>query len=307
MDEHELTFPLVARRRVIGLAFGALTGARRGTGSDVAGSRAYRPGDDVDAIDWAASARLSSARGRDEFVVREHYAEEAPRVVVVCDRRPAMALFPPSLPWLSKPAVLLEAGDMIAASTVAARGFVGYLDYADGLEPFWLPPRSQKERWEIRERHLSPLFRAPEDNVTQAVEFLTDFPQTLPPGSFLFVLSDFLAGPEPEVWLRALEYRWDVVPVVVQDPLWEQSFPPLASIAVPLADPASGRVRLVRLSAKEARERRRRNVERLETVVGELRAIDLEPVVLGTSEREAILEAFLAWGDERLATRRRGW
>ena len=40
------------------------------------------------AIDWAASARLSAARGADEFVVREFFAEQAPRVVVVCDRRP---------------------------------------------------------------------------------------------------------------------------------------------------------------------------------------------------------------------------
>ena len=49
--------------------------ARRGTGSDVAGSRRYVPGDDVKAIDWASSARLSSARGADEFVLRELYRE----------------------------------------------------------------------------------------------------------------------------------------------------------------------------------------------------------------------------------------
>ena len=35
----EPTFPLVERRRLVGLAFGALHSARRGTGSDVAGSR----------------------------------------------------------------------------------------------------------------------------------------------------------------------------------------------------------------------------------------------------------------------------
>ena len=71
----ELTFPLVPRRRLIGLAFGLVQSARRGTGSDVASSRPYQPGDDVDTIDWAASARLSSARGTDEFIVREHFAD----------------------------------------------------------------------------------------------------------------------------------------------------------------------------------------------------------------------------------------
>ncbi len=100
----DLTFPLVPRRRLIGLAFGAVTSVRRGTGSDVASSRPYQPGDDVDTIDWAASARLSSARGTDEFIVRERYAEEAPRVVIVADRRPAMSLYP------AGPALALEAG-----------------------------------------------------------------------------------------------------------------------------------------------------------------------------------------------------
>src|SRR5204863_1209167 len=98
----DLTFPLAPRRRVIGLSFGAMHSARRGLGSDVAGSRPYRPGDDVDAIDWPASAKLSTARGSDEFIVREHYADEAPRVVVFCDRRPALAATRAPLPWLDK-------------------------------------------------------------------------------------------------------------------------------------------------------------------------------------------------------------
>ena len=47
-------FPLVPRRRVIGLAFGGVRSARRGVGSDVASTREYRPGDDVAWMDWAA-------------------------------------------------------------------------------------------------------------------------------------------------------------------------------------------------------------------------------------------------------------
>ena len=49
-------------------------------------------------IDWAASARLSAARSEDAFIVRERFADESPRVVIVADRRPAMALCPPGLP-----------------------------------------------------------------------------------------------------------------------------------------------------------------------------------------------------------------
>src|SRR5262249_61082404 len=92
-------FPFIQHRRVIGLSFAAMRSARRGMGSDVAGSRPYRSGDDVKKIDWAGSARLSIARGSDEFIVREHYADEAPRVVVFCDRRAGMAATPQPPPW----------------------------------------------------------------------------------------------------------------------------------------------------------------------------------------------------------------
>ena len=77
---------------MIGLAFGGVRSARRGIGSDVASTREYRPGDDVGWMDWAASAKLSAARGDDEFIVRERFADEAPRVVVLCDRRPSMSI-----------------------------------------------------------------------------------------------------------------------------------------------------------------------------------------------------------------------
>src|SRR5205807_9965884 len=130
MPVTEVVFPLTPRRRLIGLSFGGMRSARRGPGSDVAGSRQYRPGDNIDTIDWAASARLSSARATDEFIVRERFAEEAPRVVIVCDRRPEMQLFPPWLPWLSKPDAVRTAALMIADSTIAARGYSGYLDFA---------------------------------------------------------------------------------------------------------------------------------------------------------------------------------
>ena len=71
-------------------------------GIGVAGSRPYRRGDAMRGIDWAASARLSAARSEDAFIVRERFADESPGVVVISDRRPAMALCPPDLPWLEQ-------------------------------------------------------------------------------------------------------------------------------------------------------------------------------------------------------------
>jgi hypothetical protein len=274
---------------------------RRGSGTDVAGSRPYRPGDDIDAIDWAASARISTARGSDEFIVRERFAEEAPRVVILCDRRPEMALYPESLPWLSKPTVMLEAGRQIADSAAKARGLVGYLDYANGdPEPFWRPPHSQQDYWRVKESHLLwPEYRAPADNLTNAFHHLIDARRSLPPGSFVFVLSDFLAPPPPEMWATVVELPWELVPVIIQDPTWEQSFPPVSSVIVPLADPGTGVLKAVRLSRRDATRRKHENEERLENLLEDMRRFGLEPLLLATTDRDEIYRSFLSWADLR--------
>ena len=307
----ELTFPLVPRRRLIGLAFGSVHSARRGTGSDVASSRPYQPGDDVDAIDWAASAKLSAARGTDEFIVRERYAEEAPRVVLLCDRRPAMELFPPGLPWLSKPTAMLEAGSMIADSTAKARGLIGYLDYAMGngdRPPFWRPPHGQTDFWRVKESRLPhAIYRAPEDNLDRAFAFLAPLRRSLPAGTFVFVLSDFLNRPTPESWSTILELPWEVVPILIQDPVWEQSFPDVSSVVVPLAEPGSGRLRLVRLSRREARDRRAANEERTRETIAELEALGLDPIVITNTDRNEIFTRFLEWVELRQVWTRERW
>jgi uncharacterized protein (DUF58 family) len=295
----DLIFPLAPRRRVIGLAFGAMHSARRGLGSDVAGSRPYRQGDDVDAIDWAASARLSSARGTDEFVVRERFADEAPRVIVVSDRRPQMALFPEPLPWLRKDEAMKRVTELVVASALGARGYLGYVDHGDGNvdEPYWSPPRAQRDLPDVAGRTG---FAAPPGAVELAFEHLLRAHPPLPAGSFLFVLSDFLPPPPDAMWAAALERRWDVVPVVIQDPTWEQSFPQVAGVVVPIVDPASGALRLARFGRREAAARRTRNEQRLAALVESLRGLDLEPVLVSSAGLEEIFWQFVGWSEQRL-------
>jgi uncharacterized protein (DUF58 family) len=303
----DLTFPLVPRHRLLGLAFGAMQSARRGIGSDVAGSRPYQPGDDVDTIDWHASARLSAARGSDEFVVRERFAEEAPRVVIVSDRRPAMSAFPESLPWLSKPRALAAAEQAIAASATQARGLVGYLDFADG-EPDWRPPRTQANViGPVEADGVNRSFRAPVDNLTRAFAHLTQARRSLPPGTFVFVLSDFLVSPSADVWLQALAFRWDVVPVVIQDPTWEQSFPLVPSIAIPIVDAANGRRGTFRLREREAERRRDAHERRFRELLSGFLGLALDSVVIGSADPEAVLGPFLAWADARVFAGGRQW
>ncbi len=170
-----------------------------------------------------ASAGSSTARGRDEFVVRERYADEAPRVVVLCDRRPSMALYPPPFRWLSKPDVVRSASELIVASAEAEHAAVAYLDYAGcderGGEPYWLAPTGRATWQSIETRQAgASRYDAPDDGIAQGLDYLARFRSKLQSGTFVFVISDFLGTPIPEsVWLTASARRWEVVPVVVQD------------------------------------------------------------------------------------------
>ena len=303
MPSAEVTFPLAPRRRFAGLPFGGMTSVRRGAGSDVAGSRPYRPGDDAHSIDWAASARLSSAHGSDEFIVREYLAEEAPRVVVLSDRRPAMSLFPRPLPWLDKPEAMRQAAGLIVEATLAARGFFGYLDFG-GDETEWVPPRTYHE---LPDAALAGSFEAPEDNLERAFRFLAESQPALPAGTFLFVLSDFLMPLSTEAWIGALERGCDIVPVVIQDPVWERSFPDVGGVAVPFHDYTSGKFVSVRLSDREAAVMREENEARATELLALLRTLDLGPVLVTTSDRADIFNAFLEWADERIVSRGHWW
>jgi hypothetical protein len=105
------------------------------------------------------------------------------------------------------------------------------------------------------------------------------------------------------VWLVALEHRWDVVPIVVQDPTWERSFPDVSGIVVPLRDPVSGRVSQVRLTRREVEARRRANEERTAELVEMFRLLDIDPILLSSSDRSDVLAEFLVWTELRRTRR----
>jgi uncharacterized protein (DUF58 family) len=288
-------FPLVPRRRVIGLAFGGVRSARRGIGSDVASTREYRPGDDVGWMDWAASAKISAARGEDEFIVRERFADEAPRVVVLCDRRPSMSIRASALRPLDKQQALHSTLELIAQSAVAARSLTGYLDYGEG-EPFWRPPRTEHR---AAPGTFERAFAAPDDNVSAGLEFLGEHRRDLPTQAFVFVLSDFVVPPHVPTWQRALEHRWELVPVVIQDPVWERTFPEVGGVTIPYADPTTGRIVPVRLTVKEAAQRREQNEGRWEQLVRDFRSLGTEPVAVTSHDLGGVLDSFLRWADLR--------
>jgi uncharacterized protein (DUF58 family) len=280
---------------VIGLAFGGVRSVRRGIGSDVASSREYRPGDDVGWMDWAASAKASAATSSDEFIVRERFADEAPRVVVLADRTPSMSIRASPLRPLDKPQALLTALELIGASALAARSLTGYLDYAEG-EPYWRPPRTEHR---AAPGAFERSFGAAPDTVSRGLQFLGEHRRDLPTQAFVFVLSDFLVAPDVEVWQRALEHRWEIVPVVIQDPVWERTFPDVGGVTIPYTEPGSARVIPVRLSRRESQARREANEARWDRLTSAFRSLGIEPVGVTAHEPAGVLDAFLRWADLR--------
>jgi len=95
--------------------------------------------------------------------------------------------------------------------------------------------------------------------------------------------------------------------VVVQDPVWEQSFPAVDGLVVPFADAVAGRIRQVRISAGEARRLRELNEARLARLLAEFGSLGLDYVVVGESGPDAVVRAFIDWAEARIAYRRGAW
>jgi uncharacterized protein (DUF58 family) len=284
-----------------GVAYGTQRSLIRGQGAEVAGSRPYRPGDRLAWIDWSASARLSLAKNDDLFVVRQYYAELAPRVIVLVDRRPSMQLYPPELPWLTKPDVVREAVTAVVAAAHRVRALVGYLDFSERAH--WIPPHRQSVR-RILDR-LDTAFDAPPNGLELALDYLLGLRRDAPAGTFVFVISDFLQSPPDHTWSRMRARRWDAVPVIVQDPVWEQTFPAVQSLLVPIVHPDSGAVASVRLSKQEALDRRSSNESRLQDLMHGFRRIQFDPVLLDSSDPTRVDDAFMRWAVRRRLLRGR--
>jgi hypothetical protein len=300
-------FPLVPRHRLTGGTFGGYHSLHRGQGTDIAGARDYVPGDRLAWIDWNTSARLSALRNDDAFVVREFYADEAPRVIIVADHHPAMLLYPLELPWLSKADALRSAIAGIVVAAHAARAYVGYLDYSGagdrGGRSFWLSPRRLSFRH--IEHRLASEFDAPADVLERAVGELAVRRHDVPAGCFVFVVSDFLRPPPLETWLRARALRWDVVPVIIQDPIWEQGFPIIGASLLAVGDPGTGRVRGVRFTKSDASRLHDVHAARLASLIRLFQDLDFDPVLLGTAVQHEIDLSFLTWANRRPFLRRR--
>jgi len=294
MSDAAVVVDLDPRVRIVGSLLGQSRSRRRGQSQDVVGSREYVPGDDVRRIDWSASARLSSTTGEERFVVREFYAEESPTVVLAVDRSPTMRLYPLDLPWLHKPAAVAIC---LAAVTASAAHHRCLLTVATGASELLEPPRQASA--ELLDALGADGAGPPAHEWVSAL--LNDGRRWLPPGTLVFVVSDFLDGADETLVRQALDSEWELVPVVVSDPRWERSFPvAVGGMTLPLAD-EEGRLLPRRVSFREARRRRDENEWRWRLTSSIFREAGFPPVVVSEAGTDGVAAAFAGWSREREA------
>ncbi|WP_433231628.1 DUF58 domain-containing protein [Micromonospora sp. CA-248260] len=238
---------LTVTRRLDGLLQGQLRGLLPGPGSEIAGSREYRPGEDeVRRIDWAVTARTTVPH------VREVDADRELTTWLLVDASPSMEYGTAELDKRELSVAAVAAIGFLTAGTGNRLG--AQVLGTDGLRRF--PARSGRT-------HLLSLLRA----LLHAPRADAEPPATPPVGpdlaaalaavqrtavrrGLVVVVSDFLDGlPDdhdtPAPWepaLRRLAARHQVLAVEVTDPR-ELELPDVGLIT--LVDPETGRRREV--------------------------------------------------------------
>ncbi|SHN39243.1 DUF58 domain-containing protein [Cryptosporangium aurantiacum] len=245
---------LTITRRLDGLLHGSYLGLLPGLGSEPAGSREYRPGEDeVRRMDWAVTARTTTPH------VRTVDADRELTTWVLADGSPSMDF---GTAELEKRELAVAAVAAVGFLTGSAGNRLGAsLVRADGVRRF--PARSGRTHLLGILRALLAAPRCPASGDPG------DFPDALVQlnraagrRGLVVVVSDFLdgldedgLGPAPPAWeqpLRRLAARHQVLAVHVTDPR-ELELPDVG--VLPVVDPETGARREIATAARGLRER----------------------------------------------------
>ena len=101
----------------------------------------------------------------------------------------------------------------------------------------------------------------------------------------------------------AIEHRWDIVPVVIQDPTWEQSFPDVEGSSCRCAIPAAAACRPHDCGGRRSLRAEITTARARESLLETFRFVDIDPVVVTSSDPADILAEFLLWADLRRTRR----
>lgn len=230
------TLELTINGRLDGVLHGNHQGLTPGHGSEPGESRLYQPGDDVRRIDWNITARTR------ETHVREQIADRDLTAWLVVDASATM-LFG-TVPN-DKSQTAMAAAACVGFLTARNQNRLGAVLVA-GPHIHVVPPRAGVNQV----RAVLSLLSSPPDSdglgragLAGALDRVGAIATRR---GFVAVISDF-AGDEWQPALARLHLRHDLLAITVHDPR-EYDVPPIGTVE--MVDPATGRAREVRITAK---------------------------------------------------------
>lgn len=230
---------LTITRRLDGVLHGHHEGLTPGHGSEPGESRQYQPGDDVRRIDWNVSARTN------ETYVREQIADRDLTAWLVLDASAAMRF---GTVRNDKAHVATAAAATVGFLTARNQNRLGAVLVA-GPSIHVIPPRSGTNQ--VRAVLTAAALPRPSEGAgpSDLAGALTRVDALARRRGFVAVVSDF-GSAGWDTALGRLGMRHDLLAIEVRDPR-EFDVPPVG--LVQLADPATGAVREVRVTARVQR------------------------------------------------------
>jgi uncharacterized protein (DUF58 family) len=245
---------LVITRRLDGLLHGQYLGLLPGAGSEPAGSREYRPGEDeVRRMDWSVTARTTVPH------VRTVEADRELSTWVLVDTTASMDFGTAEYEKRELAIAAVAAVGFLAAGTGNRLG--AHLLTPGGIRRY--PARGERTHLLGMLRTLLAAPRASETTDPVALaDGIAGLHRAVPRRGLMVVVSDFLdgldadgLGPKPPAWeqsLRRLANRHQVLAVQVGDPR-EEELPDVGILT--LVDPETGRRKEVPTSSRRLRQR----------------------------------------------------
>jgi uncharacterized protein (DUF58 family) len=271
------------RRLVTDAMAGAYHSVFKGQGMDFEEVREYAPGDDVRRIDWNVTAKM------DRPFVKKFREERELTLMLLVDGSASGSFGSASA---SKRELAAEIASVIAFSATRNNDKVGLGLFTDHMEKFVHP---QKGRQHILRVIRDILFFTPKHRGTNLVDALNYTNRLLRRRAIVFLITDFLQGPNGELpnpadrWggdlFRALALtnrRHDLICVTLSDPR-ERELPNVGLLT--LEDAETGQ--LVEVDTGHAALRKRyakENKARVDQLHRGLRQSGIDSLVLSTDQ-----------------------
>jgi len=235
---------LTTRGLVESLFSGEYHSIFKGRGLEFSDVREYQPGDDVRAIDWNVTAR----RGR--LFIKEFVEERQLNALVLVDLSASKSF---GTGPKDNATIAAEIAAILALAATGNNDRVGLLLATDRVEHFVPPDTGRRHALRLV---LELLAYQPEGRGTKLSDAMRFAEKVLRQRTTVFVISDFLTGPEadPDLALAARKLAWDhdVVPIRLTDPR-SAELPKVGLMAV--TDPETGERRVVNTSSRKVRAR----------------------------------------------------